>query len=65
MAVSSGQMLSHYRLVDKIGQGGMGFVWRAEDTKLGRQVALKFLPEDLAQDAQRLKRFHLAERTAR
>ncbi len=57
MALSPGGMLSHYRLVEKIGEGGMGEVWRADDTTLGRQVAIKILPESLAEDADRLSRF--------
>ena len=57
MSVEPGSQLSHYRLVEKIGEGGMGEVWRADDTTLGRQVAIKILPESLAEDADRLSRF--------
>src|ERR1044071_7700313 len=49
--------IAHYRITDKLGEGGMGEVWRATDTKLGREVAIKLLPEALAQDAERMARF--------
>ena len=57
MPVEPGQTLSHYRLVEKIGEGGMGVVWKAEDTVLNRTVAIKVLPAALSGDEKRRQMF--------
>ena len=55
--MQSGTKLGHYEILSPLGKGGMGEVWKAKDTKLGREVAIKTLPEEFAKDADRLARF--------
>src|SRR6201988_56323 len=63
-ALSTNSLISHYRIVSKLGAGGMGEVWLAEDTRLGRKVAPKLLPAELREDPERVRRFPLEAEAA-
>ena len=64
MTVNAQDLLAHYRLLEKIGEGGMGIVWKAFDTHLDREVAIKILPEQAVRDPERLERFEMEFRHA-
>ena len=57
MSIEAGQLLLHYRLLERIGEGGMGVVWKAKDTTLDREVAIKILPQTFSRDPESLQRF--------
>ena len=57
MPIEAGQQLLHYRMIEKIGEGGMGVVWKAEDTVLNRTVAIKVLPAEVSRDEHRRQMF--------
>src|SRR6476619_8619824 len=56
-ALAANSQIAHYRVISKLGEGGMGQVWLAEDTRLGRQIALKLLPAEFTEDSERVRRF--------